>query len=493
MKRRNAFIMTAIMSREDEQKWGQEWATNVMKTNPDFVIVNITAEDGKNDESMREIIFSDKLKIVYNKWEKNFSLARNQGLDALDMLPIVEKFDNIYCAYLDADETILEGSFFHLEEILSRFGKMNIHLWTIYNTLEQKSMIASLFYPRMWPYKENGKLTGAIFEGVVHNQLLIDQNKYMVERNKLELLHKGYALSPDEMKQKHKRSESLLRSQIAEDNDSFFAHLNLAQLLRAKGDFVGTEKHAREVLRIVNPKIKMGQEKYRHALLMSSEQLSTALMAQRRFEEAVPHINNSLEIKPDYLDQILNKANVCLELKDLDAGEFWYKRYLFIKSKYDETRDNTNLILNHLNSGFIANYNLGIINIFKNNVKLATNFFKKSYEQEPTFKDAFQKYVNGLRLMGENELMNKEINIFMKKCPEKAYIVYNYFGDISIQDCNMELAKFNYYQAYNMAKGEDKDRMKNRWENLNTVFGEVSYNFFDTGNKQETLKERMGT
>ena len=52
------------------------------------------------------------------------------------------------------------------------------------------------------------------------------------------------------MEKKHKRSEELLRGQIKEDENNYFAHLNLAQLLRAKGDYAGCIHHSSRVVEI---------------------------------------------------------------------------------------------------------------------------------------------------------------------------------------------------------------------------------------------------
>jgi len=368
-----------------------------------------------------------------------------------------------------------------------------IVLCTIYNTLnESNNMLASLYYPRIFPWKLNGKFVKPLYESAVHNQLCIDEKLNIpVIRPNISLLHYGYALDPELMAKKHARSEELLRDQIEKDNDSFFAHLNLAQLLRAKGDFPGTEKHANEVLRIVQGKER--DHKYEHAKLMALDQLATALMGQRRFKEAIPSIEGALKIKSDHLDSIMNFGNVYLELKDLEKAEFWYNRYLFIRSRYDELKDNTNLILNHLNSSFLALYNLGICQIYQNNISRALEYFSKAFKEEPEFRDVFIKYIHSLKLLNREKEFNQEIGKYLEEHPTKAYLVYDYLSDVCLEDCNIELSKFYAYQAAYMIQDDEmnyESRLKNKYDNMKYLFGDVSSSFFDTSNVKAKLDIR---
>ncbi|MCK9369432.1 hypothetical protein M0R04_05800 [Candidatus Dojkabacteria bacterium] len=456
----------------DEEKWVEQWAKSLLPI-ADLFVINLTQYGDNTEASFRKFIPEDKLILVKYPWEKNFSKARNQGLEY-----VPDWVD--YCIYVDMDEVISEDSIPDVKRILNDSTDYVV-LCNIYNTLDQEGMLASLFYPRMFPWKIDGKKTNPVFESTVHNQLIIDK-KIPVIRPKISVIHYGYALSKEEMEKKHQRSEELLREQIRIDNDNFFAHLNLAQLLRAKADFVGTEKHANEVLRIIVPKLKNNEERYLHAFIMAKDQLATALMAQRRFEEAVPHIKDTIDVKPDHLDSLMSMGNTQLELKNFEQAEFWYKRYLFIKSRYDVEKDNTNLILNHLNSSFIVLYNLGVVKAIQGDIATASEYFLKAYKEEPTFRDVFIKYAHTLRMLGKNKEMNDEINTFMAKQPKNTSLVYEYFSDIALENCDIELAKFNAYQASNLGYDKDKDiqvRINRKWESLKSIFGDVSMSFFD--------------
>lgn len=479
--RKNKLAIVAISG--NEQQWVEQWCKSVLSVNPDYVVFNLTQYDDDTEKLVKQFIPSDILTFVKYSWEKDFSKARNQCQKHVPK-------DADYCMYVDLDEVITETSLGALESFLNT-GTKRMGLITILNSLEQKGLLASLYYPRLYPnLDDRGKPTNPRFDGVVHNQLLMDKD-FPVERTEVYILHYGYGLDKEKMAEKHKRSEELLRGQIKENNDSFFSHLNLAQLLRARGDFEGTEKHANEVLRVIEPNRSKGDSKYDHAYIMAKDQLGTSCLATGRPKEAIEHFNGALGIKVDHLDSILNMGNCYFELRDLDKAEYWYKRYLFIRSKYDEMRDNTNLILNHLNSSFIALYNLGMVYAHKGDMDKAIDSFEKCYKQEPEFKDVFLKYIHGLKILNKKKEFNDEINKFINLYPQRAHTVYDYLSDMALLECNVELSKFNLYQAAHINSDESEiEGLQNKWKELSKVFGEVSLSFFDTDKVVEKTRER---
>ncbi len=482
-KERKVLAITAISC--EESRWVEKWSKSVLKANPKYVIMNLTSYGDDTEELLRKYIPEEKLILIKFPWKKSFSEARNHYLDVIP--------DDVdYLFYVDMDEVITEESYPEIEHVLHD-PETFICLTTIYNSLDKSGMLAHLFYPRFHPWRRGDEFLHPRFGGTVHNQMEYDDKLNLpVVRAKIGIFHEGYSLSPEEMEKKHTRSEELLRQQIEDDNDSFFAHLNLAQLLRAKGEFEGTEFHANEVLRVVKGRDQTGN-KYQHAKLMALDQLSTCFLGQRKPKEAIKHIEESLAIKPDYLDGLMNAGNAYLELRDLDKAEFWYRRYLFIRSKYDELKDNTNLILNHLNSSFIAYYNLGVLNIFRNDIKQALYYFKKSYEDEPKFRDVFIKYIHSLRLLNMEVEFNKRITDFMNNHSDKSFMVYDYLTDVCLEECNFELAKFYSYQAAFIDGDDDmnmKPKIEDKYKALTKLFGQVSNSFFDTDNVKAKIFDR---
>lgn len=475
----------------DEERWIKQWAESVLKVDPWKVVINLTQYGDNSENLIREHIPKDKLILLKHPWEKDFSGARNKCIEYIR--EHLSEAD--WGLYLDFDETFTKDSIEPLKAIIQDIDRYPfLGLITIYNSLETKGLLASLYYPRLHPFKDMyGSLLELHYDGTVHNQLIISSDIPVI-RVPVSIFHEGYALSSEEMTKKHKRSEELLRAQIEKDNDSFFPHLNLAQLLRAKGNFLETEEHAREVLRICEPRVSSGDKRYTHALIMAWDQIGTSLLARKKYLEAAEASKTALEIYPKHLDSLLNIGNCYLEVQNFDEAILWYKRYLFVRTDYDEMRDNTNIILNHLNSSHIVLYNLGIAFALKNDMENSIKYFKKSYEEEPTFRDCFIKYLNGLRLLGKIDILNEETNTFVEKYPDLAYKVYTYYGLIAVEECHLELAKFHFYQSSHLvpSSSDDFKSVRARWEEFKNIFGDIPGSYYDTSKiKAKTQKVEL--
>jgi tetratricopeptide (TPR) repeat protein len=479
---RKKFVIIAISG--NEEKWVEQWSKNILEANPDKIIINLTQYDDNSEVLFRKFIPENKLVLMKHPWERNFSKARNFTLEAVPE-------DTDWVMFVDLDEIITKESYKELEFVLNSNHPHEEVMVNIYNSVSQDSLVASLFYPRLFPFRSiDGKKLNPTFIGSVHNQLIYPNDEMTsARRSNISLYHYGYALSKEEMQIKHKRTEDLLREQIAKDPNDYFAYLNLAQLLRAKDDNKGTIEAAQKVLDLVESRINIGDDRFTNAFIMANEQLSTAYINSRQPLKAAEYANAVLKIKPDHLDSIMNLGEVYLMTNDLDQAEFWLKRYLFVQSRYDEKKDNSNIILNNLNSSFIVLYRLGIISAARGDWEQAEKHFWKSYETDPEYQDTFIRFIDCLKRQNKTKELLNYVNEFMFKHAEKAYQVYIYFASIELEDMNIEGAKFNYYQALNMLPKTSPAyaMVRNRWENMKAIFGDVAMKLFDTQNKQETL------
>lgn len=486
---RKKLVIAAIMG--NEEKWVKQWSESILKANPDLVVVNVNQYDDNTEKFLRESIPEEKLLLVKFPWQKSFAEARNHTFDAIEQYE--NEYDEVfdYYFFIDADEVIKKDSYPKIEDFLHRSGSHCMARVDIYNDVgDDSSQTAYLFFPRMFPLRDQfGKKLLPRFESEVHNQLIYpEKNLPELLITTIGLWHYGYALSPEEMEKKHKRSEELLRKQIQDDPNNAFPRVNLAQLLRAKGDFNGTIEQARAAIEIVKDKA----HEYRHLnmYIMAHEQLASALNYVGRFKDSAEASKKALEKKQDHLDSLINIAQSYLELQDFDQAKYWCERYLFIRSRYDENKDNTNLILNHLNSSFLALYYLGTIHALQKKYDKAYEFYMKSYKEEPSFRDTFIKLVHTMNILGKQKEVGDLVNNFIYKFPHKQYMVYNYFGDNELEEGNVEGAKFNYYQGgYVDPDNERAEGVRQKYQALESIFGEVAPSIYSTTDKVERLKE----
>jgi len=489
---RKTLAQIAISS--NEERWVKGWCENILKSNPDVVVVNLTQYADKSEALFKEHIPEDKLVFVKHPWQKSFAEARQHTLDEVGKWEerTGKKID--FCMFIDLDEYITAPSFVQLDAVLNRQAEHAQYMCNIYNTVTSEAMLAVLYYPRLFPWRNAaGERLNPYFEGAVHNQVVYPVKTQQVGvRTNINIKHEGYALDEAAMAVKHKRSEELLQNQIKADDTNYFAHLNYAQLLRAKGDVQGSLKSSLKVLELCQSKIDSDDSRYRDACLMAYEQAGTAYMNLGKAEHVIEMSEAGLKLKADHLDSLFNMGHGYMMKQDMEKSIFWLKRYLFIRSRYDELKDNTNLILNHLNSSFMALYHLGNIYAFQKKNQDAKEHYERALEEAPKYADLFIRYIDLLRRMGLEKDLQHMVNEFMYKHAEKNYQIYEYFGDTELEDANIEGAKFNYYQAANICEGmPEQERIQGKWDSVRAAFGEVSANFFNTAQKHQEMQERI--
>lgn len=474
----------------NEEKWVEQWSKSVLKADPDLVVVNVNGYEDNTEQLLRDNIPEEKLLLVKFPWKKSFSEARNHTFDAIYEY---EEKNNVifdYYFFIDADEVLKEDAYKKLDEFLRIPNENLMARIDIYNDVgDGSSQTAYLFFPRMFPLRDiKGKKLNPRFESEVHNQLVYPRESQPdMLITTIGIWHYGYALSAEEMDKKHRRSEELLRAQVEEDPENPFTRVNLAQLLRAKGDHAGTIENAQKAIDIVAA--KNDDPRFLNMYIMAQEQLASALNYIGRFEESIEASKAALAKKNDHLDSIINIAQSYLELHVFEQAKYWCERYLFIRSRYDENRDQTNLILNHLNSSFLALYYLGTVHALQGNYQKAYEFYKRSYNEEPAFRDTFIKLIHTMNILGLQKEVHVEINNFIRSYPDKQYMVYDYYGNTELEDGNVEGAKFNFYQGGYIDPDNPKAKyIRDKYEALESIFGSVAPNIYKTQEKVEELK-----
>lgn len=407
----------------------------------DQIVVVDTGSIDRTPEIIKEKF--PKVELYFHPWEKNFSKARNQCLDYIKTMWVM---------YLDADEVISPGSGKKIRNIVNEINpRFPIILVNIYNKMRD-GVEAYLYYPRIWRRIWRSKDLDIHFEGAVHNQLVYPMNIPVVKTD-IDIAHFGYSLDPEAMAKKHQRSQELLEDQIKLDDTNYFAHLNLAQLLRARGDLFGTIYHAQKVLDTCDE----NDPNLKHAILMALDQQGTSYLQMGLDQECEKVCLKALKLKNDYLDPVVSLGSLFMIKGMYDRAEFWFQKYLEISRTYDERKDPTNLILNHLKSSFIVYYNLGYINYMRKNFFKAEQYFKKVLEVSH-YRDVDVRLGEVAYLFGNFDVMENYYREAEKNLGESRNDVFEIAGDQALERGQYVLATTNYSLS-NKDSAREKERI----------------------------------
>jgi len=334
----------------------------------------ILVDTGSDDRTI-EIAESFGCKVFHQEWEGDFSKHRNYS---------IEQATSDWIFIIDADERLIEQDIPKLKECLSK-TEFDLLSLTVYNVSERSGKSAT-FLPSVRIFRRD---LGLRYEGIVHNRLNYKSDMKEL-RCPVGLLHHGYDLSPEKMKQKHERSLALLEKQLAEDPKHAFAHFNLAQLIRARGNLESRSdcqkviEHAAQVIELTEP----NSPEFGSIHLMAHHQLATAYYSLGDYQRAEEACLSALRIDETYLDCVIMLAHVYRLQERYDEAVSYYHKYLELQEAYSEHQQTNTLIIVHLNSRANANYNLGLIAEKATNYQEALERYRRALREEGVYLDA---------------------------------------------------------------------------------------------------------
>ncbi|UCD17109.1 MAG: tetratricopeptide repeat protein [Candidatus Zixiibacteriota bacterium] len=354
----------------------------------------IIVDTGSTDRTV-EIARSYGAKVYFQKWEGNFSRARNYSLSRATCDWIL---------YIDADEEFVQEDVPLLRQAIAQ-DKCRMISVNIYNVKKETGeCTSSLVFNRIFRSD-----AGFSFDGIVHNQLVHEEEEQVLSSN-IRLKHYGYNLAPEKMKQKSARSRALLEKQLAENPDFAFAHFNLAQLLRSVRvedepmvhELV--EKHAKRTIELTDPTLAIH--------LMAHHQLVTTYINMKRYEDAEKYARLALEIKPDYLDPLLSLGHIYYALKRPDSAEEYYKKYLDAHEAYLKSPVNEQIILLSIQARHVAYYHLGLLKLQQGAYSDAEAYLLKALQELDPYLDS---YLALTRIYLERKEVDKAITYIEKE------------------------------------------------------------------------------
>ncbi len=387
----------------------------------DWVDEIIVVDTGSTDRTV-EIAQSYGAKIFHQEWESDFSKPRNLSLS---------QATGDWIFIIDADEEFVAEDLPVLRQVISQ-DKFRLISVTVYNMKRETGECTS-FLPSYRIFRRDA---GFLYEGIVHNQLRFEPNEPAL-RAGIRIKHYGYSLSPEKMKTKMARSKELLEKQLAESPNDPYVHFNYAQLLRGMGPDLEPEIcelilcHAGIAVELSEKDLTNRVNTY----LMAYHQMITTNLYLRNFKEAERLCLKALETKADYLDPILSLGQTYLHMTKLDKAEEYFCKYLQMQSRYDESRETTNLILLYLKARHVAYYGLGMISLIKGDLEKSEEYFRNVLEEYGPYLDTNLKLARVLLDQDKAEMARDLINDELLRHPASdlahLYVAecYAYAGD----------------------------------------------------------------
>ncbi len=361
--------LSVCMIVKNEEKFLPQCLASIHGFADEIVVV----DTGSTDRTV-EIAESFGAKVYHHPWENNFSLHRNQSLNYAT---------GEWVFIIDADEEFIAADLEKLKLAMTT-PDVNILSISVHNKHTRTGEFTS-FLPsvRLWRRKLN-----LHYEGIVHNELRLPPQEPIL-RVDAKLIHYGYGLDWNQMKQKIARSKELLHEQLRGNPNNAFANFNLAQLLRGEHQLPPEDvcreilDHAGRAVANTNPQ----DPAQRHIHLMALDQMCSAHFYLKDYAAAEQAAKTALKHDPNYLDPLFALGHIYAAQRRFPEAIAAYSEYIKAADAYDPGRETTNYILIHSADQAAAYFSLGLIHEELDRIAEAEHYFRKILEIKPDHLD----------------------------------------------------------------------------------------------------------
>lgn len=295
-------MISACIITKNEEKNLKKCLDSIIK----YVSEIIINDTGSTDNTL-EIAKSYNCKILQNKWQDDFSLARNQAISIATQPFILT---------IDADEELVNGK--DLLPTLAVAGKniggFVVNLLSNNRSNSHKSKLLRIF-----------RNDNIFYSGIIHEQVLksILSNNYEIADSNIFIIHHGYDLNENELKSKHLRNMKLLDKALENEPNNAFYLYN-----KAKTELVFNNRH--NALNYIN--LAINHEKVSKQKAEYFKIKSRILFTEKKYQESFHEIQKSLN---------LNK-------KDSEAL-FIFAELSFLMKQFEDSYNAYNEIINNYN------------------------------------------------------------------------------------------------------------------------------------------------
>jgi glycosyltransferase involved in cell wall biosynthesis len=294
---------------KDEEKW---LPRSLASARP-FVDQIVLVDTGSSDATV-EIARSFQAEVYFHAWEKDFAKHRNQSMsyakgDWILILDADEELDPKKAPNLPLVVDVQDCDSFFLE--LSHLGPDGVAT-------------------QQWTPRLLRAAAGLRFEGRIHEHLTGGEGKAL--RAPVNIIHHGFALSPEIMAQKAKRNLELLKKWAQEEPENISAHTYLAQTLITWPETAG------QALEAGLRALALAKEKgvSRRYLPRIYHPLLIALTHQKDYKTLIACAQECLALLPDYPDPLYSLSWAHLQMQNWDEVCRAARRFMVLQDRWQE-------------------------------------------------------------------------------------------------------------------------------------------------------------
>ncbi len=285
--------LTLSMIIKNEEKYLRNCLESAKNVVDEIVIV----DTGSIDNSLK-IAKEFNANIFHFNWLNDFSAARNFALS---------KSTGDWILYLDADERISQSSISEIKQITDTEKKLGIQC--LVNSIStNKKNSQKMKYVRL--FKNDKKI---YFTGKAHEQIepSLIQNNYKIIDSNIEILHYGYDVSDEKLKEKAERNLKLLLIDYQKSPNSYLAY-QIANSYSIIKDLENSVRYFKKALKDKNLNNEFKSICYLH--------LADYEMRQNNLDAAKELIENGLKIAKSNQLLLLVGSQVYSKIGDSEAA-----------------------------------------------------------------------------------------------------------------------------------------------------------------------------
>ena len=319
--------LSACMIVKNEEKFLAQCLDSIKDIVDEIIIV----DTGSTDSTV-EIAKHYTDKVYFHEWQNNFSEARNHSL---------QYATGNWILIIDADEKLEKDDV----KILRHALKYNEYDSIFFSVLSDLPSGVSRNYSQRVFRRGKG-----YYDGIVHNQLVCEGSALVTD---IRMYHYGYNLNPEKMLKKYKRTEFLLKNQLADKPNFGFAWMNLVRIYKCQELWDDVIKTAEEAL---NSKREFLDDSVYQMLMYD---MAYALFTKGEYGIAEKSCMELLKSYPDNLDVnfLTGSINICK--KNYQKSIRNYMNYLRLSEGNQGNSKFTNLIVDTYASQGQAWNNIG--------------------------------------------------------------------------------------------------------------------------------------